>query len=62
MNCPVLAHLQLGWEVRSFASSSACESTWSPQCARPHWVPGQLRVLGNGMNKAMELPRYVVEQ
>lgn len=46
MNCSVLAHLQLGWEMRSFANNSSCETTWSPQSPWPDWAPGQFCVLG----------------
>lgn len=59
MNCPVLAHLQLGWEgelpialhVRPLGALSVRGLTGRV---------GQFCVPGDGMDKAIELPRYMM--
>lgn len=60
MSCPVLAHLQLGWErelpvalhVRPLGALSVRGLTGRG---------GSSVSLGNGMDQAIELPRYVME-
>lgn len=59
MNCPVLAHPQLGWEMRSFANSCAARALGALSV---HGPTGQFRVLGRWDEHGHGITQIVVEQ